>query len=108
MTMTEVLVLFAATGLMLGTYIQMRLVALELPEDQRTLFVTIEEWRNEFRWWRPFKRRKQRQMVDKMLGDLGQEGRTYFRLRAMLLGWALLFAGAVLAFAAGITGPLGL
>ena len=82
--------------LAVGTTMQALLAMRELAEDTRVrgAFAVDDFWQ-EFPWWRPMKQRRQRSIVKKLLEESPQEKAAYRRMKNSVNAWATMWIGSV-------------
>lgn len=94
--------LIASGCAFIGTFVQFGMAIQQLAASEKETFRTIDDWRSEFSWRNPIRRRRHRKELQEVLDAYPTEAATYKRVERLLLSWSLLVVGAGIAVAASI------
>ena len=96
---TVIALLCVAVGTTMQAFLAMR----ELSEDTRAhLAFAVDDLRQEFPWWRPWKRRAQRALVKELLAESPVERAAYRRVKHSVNAWACMWIGSLSALAISV------
>ena len=88
---------------LVGTFIQFSLSIRQLEGFERETFRTIDDWRREVSWRHPFRRRRHRSEIARVLAASPDEAAVYARVGRLLFSWTLLTVAATLFLIQAIT-----
>lgn len=84
----------------IGTTMQAFLAMRELAQDTRAhAAFAVDDFWQEFPWWRPVKRREQRALVKELLAESPVEKAAYRRVKNSVNAWAVMWIGSLAALA---------